>query len=244
MHRLSGSKLLDVWERGQHETIVQRMLVLLAAACPEMQIEALAELSLGRRDALLLTLHEWTFGSQIVGLAVCPRCGEQLEFDCQVAQLRIEAETEPATALALSTNNYEVQFRLPNSLDLNAAALSRDAASAQRFLFEQCLLSARHHGEEVSTEQLPVEVTEAVAARMAEADPQADVQVRLTCPRCNHQWQSPFDITSFFWSEVSARAARLLREVHALARAYGWREADILALSPWRRQMYLELAAE
>jgi hypothetical protein len=31
-------------------------------------------------------------------------------------------------------------------------------------------------------------------------------------------------------------------EVDALARAYGWREADILALSPARRAAYLELA--
>jgi hypothetical protein len=32
-----------------------------------------------------------------------------------------------------------------------------------------------------------------------------------------------------------------LREVHTLAWAYGWREADILAMSPARRQFYIEL---
>src|SRR5206468_730296 len=36
-------------------------------------------------------------------------------------------------------------------------------------------------------------------------------------------------------------AGRLLREVDALARAYGWREPDILALTPWRRDAYLQL---
>jgi len=45
----------------------------------------------------------------------------------------------------------------------------------------------------------------------------------------------------FFWAELAAEAKRLLREVDALARAYGWREADILALSSQRRHAYLEL---
>jgi hypothetical protein len=33
----------------------------------------------------------------------------------------------------------------------------------------------------------------------------------------------------------------LLTEVHRLAQAYGWREAEILALSEARRHAYLEL---
>jgi hypothetical protein len=35
---------------------------------------------------------------------------------------------------------------------------------------------------------------------------------------------------------------RLLREVHTLALAYGWREADILNMSARRRRFYLEMA--
>ena len=50
-----------------------------------------------------------------------------------------------------------------------------------------------------------------------------------------------FDIVSFFWAEIDAWARRVLREVNVLARAYGWRESDILALSPVRRQIYLSM---
>jgi hypothetical protein len=53
-----------------------------------------------------------------------------------------------------------------------------------------------------------------------------------------------FDIVSFFWTELSAQAKRLLREVHTLARGYGWREADILAMSARRRQLYLDLVTD
>ena len=63
----------------------------------------------------------------------------------------------------------------------------------------------------------------------------------LNCPTCGNQWQLFFDIAAFLWLKIEMQARRLLREVHTLARAYGWREADILALSPWRRQAYLEM---
>ncbi len=38
-----------------------------------------------------------------------------------------------------------------------------------------------------------------------------------------------------------SRAERLLREVHTLARAYGWSEGAILELGSARRERYLEL---
>jgi hypothetical protein len=76
---------------------------------------------------------------------------------------------------------------------------------------------------------------------MAACDPQAEVLLDLNCPACGHGWQALFDVVAFFWAELAAQAKRLLREVHTLARAYGWREADILGMSARRRQFYLEM---
>jgi hypothetical protein len=122
-----------------------------------------------------------------------------------------------------------------------AAAAADDTAAARRVLLERCLLSARAGAEERSLGQLPPEFVAAMVDEMERADPQADVRLNLRCPRCGRGWQPQFDITSFFWEELNAWAYRVLREVHTLASAYGWREADVLALSPWRRQVYLEL---
>ena len=61
------------------------------------------------------------------------------------------------------------------------------------------------------------------------------------CPACRHRWQAVFDILTFFWTEIRREARRLLEHVHVLARAYGWREGEILALSERRRQAYLEM---
>ena len=44
------------------------------------------------------------------------------------------------------------------------------------------------------------------------------------------------------WSDLTDWVGRTLTEVHQLARAYGWSEAEILAMSGWRRRWYLEAA--
>ena len=94
------------------------------------------------------------------------------------------------------------------------------------------------------TLRLPDDVSEAVVTEIARRDPQGDIRFDLVCPDCSHQWEAIFDIVSFAWNEISAWAGRLLRQVHALARAYGWSEAQVLALSSFRRQMYLEMLGE
>jgi hypothetical protein len=82
-------------------------------------------------------------------------------------------------------------------------------------------------------------VLERVSAVLSEHDAQADVTLAMRCVACGHAWQLLFDIGAFLWSEIDACATRLLGEVDALARAYGWREADILAMSGTRRAAYL-----
>jgi len=63
----------------------------------------------------------------------------------------------------------------------------------------------------------------------------------LTCPACGHAFRVSFDIVSYFWSEVEDWAHRVLVDIHTLAAAYGWSERQILALSPMRRQLYVDM---
>ena len=49
------------------------------------------------------------------------------------------------------------------------------------------------------------------------------------------------DIGSFVWAEIESRARRLLWEVHTLASAYGWSEAETLSLSAARRASYMRM---
>jgi len=145
------------------------------------------------------------------------------------------------TALTLTQDGYEVRFRLPNSVDVTAVTGDRDPTENRRLLFQRCLLDARRKGKTIAAEALPKPVVEAIITQMAAADPQADVQLALDCPACGHHWLAPFDIVAFFWTEINTWAYRVMHEVHLLAAAYGWSEADILALTPWRRRFYLEM---
>lgn len=240
MRELSASKLLCVWEQTLGQSNVERALALLAAACPEQTREELARLSIGRRDRLLLTLREWTFGSRLLGRVPCEKCSEPLELSFNVSDI-CAPETEGADSLALKLDGYEVQFRLPDSRDLSAVQQSVDVSSGEDVLLSRCLLSVTKAGTERAPADLPERLREAVAKRMAEADPQADVQLQLSCPACGHRWLAAFDIVSYFWSEINAWAYRILGEVHKLAAAYGWREEEILAMTPRRRHIYLEM---
>jgi hypothetical protein len=241
MRPLSVPELLDVWEHGLTQPPIQRALAILTAACSDTEPEALARLSIGERDGRLLTLREWLFGPRLLGLAMCPGCGERLELAFSTTDLRVTSDIEPEAAYGVDTAGYEVHFRLPNSRDLAAIAHHSDVAMARQALLERCLLTARHQGQQLGAEQLPPQVTDAIAARMGQADPQAYLQLALVCPECGHQWHTTFDIAAFFWRELHAWANRTLRDVHLLATHYGWREMDILTMSPQRRQWYLHM---
>ena len=242
MRTLSASQLLEVWERGFGRAPAEQALILLAAACPDLPPDELAAMSIGQRDACLLTLREGLFGSRLDGLVTCPACAERLELDLQTTDLRAgEAERRENGPLSLETTGYDIRFRLPDSTDL-IDARGMDTAALRRSILRRCLLSVRRGMLEIPPEELPGEVVSAIAGRMAQADPQAEVLIAVTCPACSHGWKAIFDIAAFVWREITAWSYRILYEVHQLACAYGWREADILALSPWRRKCYLELA--
>jgi hypothetical protein len=216
---------------------------LLAAAYRDLPEDKLARLCIGQRDGLLMDLRETLFGAQLTSLSACPVCSERLELNLDIADIRIPPEREPVSELSLELTGYRVGFRLPDSQDLMLIEACADLPEARYLLFERCLLSVACDGQEQSAADLPDDILDRIETAMSDADPQADVQLNLTCPACRYQWLATFDIASFLWCEINAWAQRLLNEVHSLAKAYGWREADILSLSSTRRRLYLALVA-
>lgn len=238
---LSAAELLDVWERNLGATPVQHALGLLASAHADIPEDVLGDLSIGRRDAELLKLRESLFGPEMAAVVNCPDCNERLEatFLTTDMQSKLLPEGQPET-LALSIAGYAIEFRLPTSQDAAIAAEKKDPISGGDAILRRCLLSVKRAGQPIQPEELPTEVAESVVHRIEEADPLADVQVSIVCPHCGHQWQSAFDIVSFLWSEIDAWAQQTLSDVHVLASSYGWNEPEILAMSPARRQFYLQ----
>jgi hypothetical protein len=203
-------------------------------------------LSVGRRDARLLALREALFGRIMPCFVNCPACSEVLELTLDTADLRVDESHGAAApgASMLEHTGYVLEIRPPGGRDLAEIEGAADAVEGRRRLLELCILSARHGDRDVPAAALPEAVTAAAEEHLARADPQADCQLELTCPACGHVWRAPFDILSFLWAEVHAWAQRVFRDVHRLASAYGWSEAQILSLSETRRQIYLEILGE
>ena len=242
MRELLAPELLEIWERGSAQPPTQRALTLIHAARPDLETDALARLTIGRRDGLLLSLRESTFGRRLAAVTTCPDCREQLELSFDLNDIRLsDPSLESAPPETLVVEGYELRFRLPDSHDLMIAAAAGDVDSGRQILMSRCLLSARANNEEAAIDHLPGDIFERVEEEMLKLDPQANVKVELECPSCRRGWSSAFDILAFFWSELDVWAQRLLVEVHKLASAYGWREADILAMSATRRNIYLNI---
>ncbi len=243
MRGLEARELLELHERGRGLAPARRALLLLERAEPEASAEGLATLPVGRRDARILELRERTLGAVIQTETACPACGERLELDLRSEELRgMAPSADLAPRVRVDRDGWEVLVRLPGTGDLLAVL---EAGGSEADLLARCLVEARLDGEPVDPARLPGAlpdpVREAAQTAMAEADPLADLQLALACPACEHAWSAPFDPAAFFWGEIEAWAPRLLREVHLLASAYGWSEADILAMDAWRRGQYLGL---
>lgn len=237
----STVELLEIWEDGRGLTSTYRALALLMAIFPEASREALAALSIGQRDAELLRLREALWGPRMEAIAACPGCREKLELTLNTGEILSASNQAQPGEISLSTAGYEVIFRLPTTLDLLFAEAEAEVESASSLILDRCLLSTRQEADPVNSGQLPPEVILDIAQSMAKADPLADIQLNLECPECQHKWLAAFDIVSFLWTEIDAWTGRILSEVHALAKAYGWREREILSLSPARRQFYLKM---
>jgi hypothetical protein len=161
------------------------------------------------------------------------------------SEMRSEPDIVPDTqAQHMTVDGYELDFRLPNSVDLAAIASQADVAQARQLLLQLCVIHASKDDAAVEIENLPASVDEALGMQMDERDPLAKMELDLTCAACGEHWQVLFDIVAFFWKEIASYARRLLGEVNILAQVYGWRELDILSMSTRRRQFYLEMVTD
>ena len=248
---LPAEAALRLWEQGFGQAPWVRDDLLLSAADAQSTPR-----TLGARNAALLRLHASWFGARLELLSTCPHCATTIEFaaDCEALAPQLEA-APPAESQALELDGYRIEFRVPDidavvlaSMPMLQNATDPDARPdpdpgpdfAER-LWSVCVLGAARDGRPCRVAELPEPVRLAVTERMEALDPGASVSFALDCPGCAARWQAPFDIGLALWRKLQAQAERLLIDVDTLARAYGWAEHEVLALSALRRAAYLQL---
>jgi hypothetical protein len=209
---------------------MDRALLVLGAALPDVSYDSLADWTPGRCNKALAELHCLCFGSVLNGWLACERCTDRLEFEMDAHAI---AGPPAGGDGPIDVNGWT--FRLPTIRDLAGVAAAGEASGGVQRLLRSCMVAPDDAGTWSEAD------IEAIGARMEAADPLAETRLMFRCANCGHEWAANLDIASFVWEQIAARAGRAIAEVHALASAYGWTEAEILSLSEARRSRYLEM---
>jgi len=232
---MTSATVLDLWEAGLSMTPAARAVLLLQAV-GESDVE---EWAAGRRDRALL--QTYCAARHLEAVADCQECGTTLEVELDPWALDAPGATGQVT---VERDGYVVVARPPTAGDHATLPPDADVAGLRLALLEMCLVEASRDGAPVAAADLPEPVVDAIDDALDAADPGADIRLALTCTECGAAWAGPLDPVSFAWSCVEASARRLGTDVHTLAQAYGWSEQEILALSPFRRHLYLSAVGQ
>jgi hypothetical protein len=231
---LSDAQVMDLWEEGRDLTMAGKAVALLARTRPGRSAAEWAREPVGARDAELL---RWRGARPIACVEECPDCGSQAEFELDPTALLGQATEVPPGARAWSSDGFRLVYRLPDSADACHFGRSEDARAA---FVSRCVRESTLHGAASDPSAWPDEVWEAVEADLLLADPLAEIRLRLDCPSCAAIWEAVLDVPEQVWKALARRGRGILEQVHQLASAYGWSEGEILALSPSRRELYLQ----
>ena len=213
--------------------------------------QAVQQLTIGDREALLLHLRRLTLGERLACVLRCPHanCGEKMDVELRVGDLLLAAYPHTqafheATVMGQGTP-YRVRFRLPTGGDQEAASSLAGAGpqAGVELLLRRCVEHVLADDERPMT-TIPPAVARELPTLMARLDPQAELTLNLVCPVCGRAFSTLFDTAAYFFQEVSSRVTHLYREVHCLAWHYHWSEAEILAMTGGKRQLYLGFLAE
>jgi hypothetical protein len=218
-----------LWETGAQLHPLDQGVLAVETAMPGAG--RVADWPMGRRNRALAELRCALFGTDLRGWTRCRSCGEQLEFELDASALAGSPDVDGGP-VAIEGRRY----RLPTSRDLAAIVGEADPDLAARRLLERCRTGGDHQQAAVDEDDV-----EAVGDAMAAADPLAEILLHFDCPACEAAYDEPLDLAAFLWTELEGGARVALYEVHRLASAYGWSEAEILALSPARRRAYVEM---
>ncbi len=233
--------LLALWERGTNGPPGMRALDVLAVYGHDP-----VGLPAGSRDAALLVLHEECFGPLLEAVTDCPACGQSLDVSVAAGELgsTVREHADGGGSHEVTVEGYVVRFHAPTAGELADVAVlpaGTPPDTAVDMLRGRTIETATLDGRPVATDDLPDDVRVAVEQAMEASDRGAETTLRVECPGCGNGWSEVLDPVEFVWAQVDLVARRVADEVQALASAYGWSEHDILAMTPVRRRLYLQV---
>ena len=167
----------------------------------------------------------------------CPECGALMEVEVSVGLAEDAADGPAEAAVASRAAGSRLAVRTPTTRDLLAASGQPDPRAV---LVRRC--ASGPDGAAPVPEELSVEQRRVLDDEFERVSGAALPTLRTACPECDADVEAVLDLPALLWERVALAGPALLRDVAALAAAFGWSERDVLALTPGRRSAYLELA--
>jgi hypothetical protein len=177
-------------------------------------------LNVAEYDHLLAEVFDALYGDRVEARTRCNACSEPLEISLSLAALAAAPDVE----IELSGPDERGVFGLPDGrrirpptiADLDRAVGSGGTAALRR----ACVVAGDPDAD-----------PETLEAALEAAAPALTRDVAATCPHCAATQEVRFDLAAFLVASLARERPFLLREMHLLARAYGWSLTEILSLN-------------
>lgn len=208
------------------EQVPNRVIDAVLAACLSradgsgISSADIASWHVAKRRQGLLAVAVATSGPRRILTTTCqaPACAALLDLEFDLSAFRQDWRCEQVVF-------EHGRLRLPRPADLETLGSGAPEQLA-RILFDG----------------VPPEREDWVAgaeAALSQADPLGDLELHAECVSCGAQIALPLMLEMYLLDELSRVVTGLLDQIHILAFAYHWPEADIIALPEARRRHYL-----
>lgn len=190
-------------------------------------------LSIGTRKWLLQHAAR-RFGSHARWFeAHCSACSAPFDLECDLAHASRTAARAGFPVVEIATSLGPRKFEAPNGGHEECIA-DMQAADPRRALAGLCGLGAvaQEDASRFTEDDLAL-----IDDALEQLSPDVADGVDAACPECGHRAHFIIDPLDFAFPP----ARSVLRDVHALAHAFGWSERDILALPVARRRAYVAM---
>ncbi len=185
-----------------------------------------------RKLAIMLGYDSYWFSKK------CSNCKVDFDFQLTNSDLPVTPAQKSFPFVTLETSHGAKTFRVPTGVDQEAIASIKssthrriDMQGAEDLLIGLCLCS--NEDLEFTAEDL-----EKIEAALDEVSPGIITNINAGCPECGTEHQIRLDP---YYLLQKGLGKDLFNEIHTIALNYNWSEAEILALSRSRREIYLGL---
>lgn len=209
--------------------------LLVAESDADLQPCQAVDLTVADRDVLLAAVYERTYGSMIESTLECSSCSASFVLDFSLPDLvaKVYQAREQVGVSRQADGTYLLPngccFRLPTARD-EMDVLGMSIAEVDKALLSRCLIEG-----DVQTHR------HAVEQAMEQLAPAVDLDLDACCPECDALQAIRFNLQSYLLEALLQDRARLAREVHRLATAYGWSLNEILSLTRMQRRTHVKL---